>query len=98
MLRDQTSTPWIPSLKTTSWAFASPQTERIRPATYPPIRNAAIVTMRTHAVETVAAHAPKDCDGYGETSESPMAAPALKRTNDRAAARIAPAKTAPHST
>jgi hypothetical protein len=36
--------------------------------------------------------------GHGEVAERPMAAPKVRRTNESAAARKAPARTAPHST
>jgi|SRR6476620_7339338 hypothetical protein len=36
--------------------------------------------------------------GHGETAERPMAAPNVRRTNEIAIARKAPASTAPHST
>jgi len=36
--------------------------------------------------------------GQGDTADRPMAAPKVRRTNEMAAARNAPASTAPHST
>src|SRR4029079_9522322 len=36
--------------------------------------------------------------GHGEVAERPMAAPKVRRTKEIAAARAAPASTAPHST
>ena len=36
--------------------------------------------------------------GHGDVAERPMAAPKVSSTKDIAAARTAPAKTAPHST
>jgi hypothetical protein len=36
--------------------------------------------------------------GHGEVAERPIAVPKVSRTKDNAAAKTAPAKTAPHST
>src|SRR6185295_11176758 len=75
------------------------QRERIRPATYPPTMKAPIcaaIAQKTAKEAMTLAETPEF--GQGEVAERPMAAPKVRSTKVIAAARAAPARTAPHST
>ena len=54
------------------------------------------IAQNTAIEATTFAEAPEF--GQGETADRPMAAPKVRSTNEIAAARTAPASTAPHST